>query len=50
MKNNNKLFNSIVTGKFEILENIDTGSKSVPFKPRSNGNIKLSKLILKKEN
>ena len=49
MRNNTKLFNSITKEKFEILENIYTGIKSVPFKPRSNGIIQFFKLKFKSQ-
>ena len=46
MKNSTKLFNSVETGQFELLDSIDKGSISISYKPRSNGKVK--KILIKK--
>ena len=49
MENNFKLLDSIVSGKFEILDSIGTRSNSMSFKYRSNGNVKIAKLNITKK-
>lgn len=46
MKNKTKLVNSIVTGQFEILDYIDTESKSMPFESINNEKLKKFRIDL----